>query len=131
MKEDKIMRILAIYVSSVFQSFENFLRTEIDLVGDDVRALFNILQPEYELFTNSVDIEFDDITLKTKLVVRSGNIAIRFDGKSIFSTILGFTLDWGFEHYSEYFSQKLINLSSTKNILSKRDVIDGRLVNGL
>ena len=84
-----------------FQDFESFLRTEIDLVEDDIRlvldefnsgfityklepgiytfndlseALFNILQPEYELFNNSVDNEFDDITMKIKLVLKSGNI---------------------------------------------------------
>ena len=109
MKRDEYMLILAIYNSSIFQDFESFLRTEIDLVDDDIRlvlddynssfityetkpcfytfkdlseAIFNILQTEYELFNNSIDIEFDNITMKTKLVVRSGIIAIRFDKKS-------------------------------------------------
>ena len=67
------MLILAIYFDSVFQDFESFLRTEVDLVEDEIRlisdennsffityelepgfytfkyiskALFNILQPE-------------------------------------------------------------------------------------
>ena len=111
MKDDKYMRILAICISSIFQDFESFLRTEIDLVEDQItlvldeynssfityklepgiytfkdisEAPFNILQPEYELFNNSVDIEFDNITMKIKLVVRSGIIAIRFDEKSFF-----------------------------------------------
>ena len=100
------MRILAIYISSIFQDFESFLRTEVDLVEDDIRlvldennssfityelkpgictfkdhseALFNILQPENELFNSSVDIKLDDITVKTKLVVRLGIIAMRFE----------------------------------------------------
>ena len=74
MEDEQYMRILSIYTSSVFQDFESFLRTQIDLVDDDVRlvldeydssiitykitpgiyifkdlseALFNILQPEY------------------------------------------------------------------------------------
>ena len=74
MKDDRYMKILAGYVSSVFQDFESFLRTEVDLVQDDVKvvldeynssfityeldpgiytfkdtseALFNILQSEY------------------------------------------------------------------------------------
>ena len=55
-------------------------------------ALFNILQPEYELFNNSIDIEIDDITMKTKLIVKPGIIATRFDKKSFFSTILGSTI---------------------------------------
>ena len=115
-KNDEYMRILAVFNSSIFQDFESFLRTEIHLVEDDIRlvldqynsgfitfelksdfytfkdlseVLFTILQPEYELFNNSVVIEFDDITMKTKMVVRSGNIDIGFEEKSFFSTILG------------------------------------------
>ena len=121
MNDGQYMNILAIYTSSVFQDFECFLRTQIDLVEDDVKlvsdeynssfitfelqpgiytfkdiseALFNILQSEYSVPSNSVVIEFDDITRKTKLVVKEGIIAIRFDEKSFFSTILGFTPGW-------------------------------------
>ena len=73
MKDDKYMPILVMYIDSILQKFENFLRTENDLVEDDFRlvldennsnfdtceselgiytfkdlseALFNILQPE-------------------------------------------------------------------------------------
>ena len=49
---------------------------------DISEALFNILHPEYRVYNNSVDIEYDDITMKTKLVVRPGIIAIMFDEKS-------------------------------------------------
>ena len=97
MRDDKNMLIFAGYTKSLFQDFGSYLRTKVDLVEDDIKlvldeynssfitceltlsiytfkhlseALFNILQPEYELFNNSVDIEFDDITMKTKLVVR-------------------------------------------------------------
>ena len=97
MKNGQFMNILAIYTSSVFQDFESFLRTQIDLVESDIKlvldeynssfvtyeldpgiytfkdiseALFNILQSEYPGPTNVIDIEFDDITRKTKLVVR-------------------------------------------------------------
>ena len=73
------MRIWAIYLYSIIQGFESFLRTEIDLVGDDINlalddnisgltttyeiepgmctskdiseALFNILQTEYDFLT--------------------------------------------------------------------------------
>ena len=74
MKVDKYMPILSKYVDSIFQDFESFLRTEIDLIEDYFRlildeynssfityelqhtiytfkdlseALFNIHQPEY------------------------------------------------------------------------------------
>ena len=88
------MRILAIYVVSIFQDFEKLLRRENDLVEDDIRlvldeynssfipyelqsgiytfqdtseALSNILQPEYPASSSVIVIEFDDIILKTKI----------------------------------------------------------------
>ena len=143
MKDDQYMLILSIYVSFIFQDFEIFLRTEIDLFEDDIRlvldeynssfiaydlqlgiytfkdlfeAFFNILQPEYDLFNNSVVIELDDITMKTKLIVRSGIISSKIDEKSFFSTILGFNHGWDYKHYNEHIIQKILNLSSTNKI---------------
>ena len=122
------MNILADYTYSVFQDFESFLRTQIDLVADDIElvldeynsnfntyeltpgiytfkdiseALYNILQSEYLGPGNVIDIEYDDITMKTKLVVGYGIIAIWFDENSFFSTILGFTAGWDYKHYNQ------------------------------
>ena len=94
--------------SFIFQDFESYLRTEIDLVGDDIRLVWdeyhssfvtcelqpgiytfidlsdvfsNIRQPEYPGSRKVIDVEFDDITMKTKFVVRLGIMAIRFDEK--------------------------------------------------
>ena len=158
MKDDKYMEILAGYTSSVFQDFESNLRTEVDLVEDDVKlvldeynssfityeldpgiytckdiseALLKILQPEYDGYHNSIDFEYDDITMKTKLVVKHGIIAIRFDEKSFFSTVLGFTPGWNYKHYNKYISQKVVNLGSTNKIHLKCDVIDGSVVDGI
>ena len=158
MKDDKYMEILAGYTRSVFQDFESYLRTEIDLVEDDVKlvldeynssfityeldlgiytfkdiseGLLKILQPEYDGYHNAIDIEYDDITVKTKLVVKYGILAIRFDEKSFFSTVLGFTSGWDYKHYNEYTSQKILNLGSTNKIHSKCDVIDGSVVDGI
>ena len=158
MKDDQYMKILAICKSSVFQDFESVLRTQIDLVQDDIKlvldeynssfttyeldsgiytfkdiskALFSILQSEYPGPSNVIDIEDDDITMKTKLVVRDGIIAIRFDEKSFFSTILGFTPGWDYKHYKKYTSQKVVNLGNTNKIHLKCDCIDGSVVNGL
>ena len=72
-----------------------------------------------------IDIEFDDTTRKTKLVVKLGNKAIRFDEKSFFSPLSGFTPGWDCKHYNGYISQKIINLKSTNRIHLKTDVIDG------
>ena len=91
------------------------------------KALFNTLKHEYELFNNSVDIEFDDITMKTKLVVRPNIVDIRFDENSFFGTILGFNPYWDFKHYNEYISQKIVNLNATNKIHLKCDFIDSSI----
>ena len=158
MNDEQYMNILAIYTSSVFQDFESFLRTQIDLVDDDIKlvldeynsnfityelapgiysyrdiaeAVFYILQSDYPQSNSEILIRLDDITRKTKLVVRSGIIAIRFDEKSFFSTILGFTPGWDYKHYNQYLSQKIVNLSNTNKIHLKCDAIDGSVVNGV
>ena len=129
MKGDKYMLILARYIESVFQDFESFLRTEIDVVENDIRlvldeysssfvtydlglgiytfkdfsnALFNNLQPEYKLYNNSVDIEYDYIAMETSLTVRLGIIAISLDEKSFSCNVLGFSSVWDYKHYNEY-----------------------------
>ena len=39
MKDDKYLRKIAIYNSSVFRDFASFLGTEVDLVDDDIRLV--------------------------------------------------------------------------------------------
>ena len=158
MKDEHYMNILARYTSSVFQDFESFLRTQIDLIEDDVKlvldeynssfityelepciytfkdfseALLNILQIEYPGPSNMINIDFDDITRKTNLVVNIGIIAIRLDEKSFFSNILGFTPGWDYKHYNKYVSQKIVNLNSTIKIHLKSDAIDGSIQDGV
>ena len=158
MEDGGYMNILARYTDSVFQDFESFLRTQIDLVEDDIKlvldeynsnfntyeltqgiytfidvseALYNIIQSEYPGPANVIDIEYDDITMKTKLVVRYGIIAIRFDEKSFFSSILGFIPGWDYKFYNKYTSQKIVNLGSTNKIFLKCDVIDGSVLDGV
>ena len=158
MKDDKYMPLLAMYVDSVFQDFKNYLRTEIDLVEDDIKlvlyehnskfllrelqpgnhtfkdvseALFNILQSEHPDSSNVNNIEYDDITRRTKLVVRDGIIALRFDEKPFFSTILDFTSGWEYEHYNKYIGQNIANLSSTNKIHLKCDCINGSIQDGV
>ena len=158
MNDEQYMNILAIYSSSVFQDFESFLRTQNDLVEDDIKlvldeynsnfityelapgiysyrdiaeAVFYILQSDYPQSNSEILIRLDDITRKTKLVVRSGIIAIRFDEKSFFSTILGFTPGWDYKHYNQYLSQKIVNLTNTSKTILLCDAIDGSVVNGI
>ena len=40
-KDDKYMNIVAGYVSSVFQDFESYLRTEVDLIEDDNKLVLD------------------------------------------------------------------------------------------
>ena len=159
MKDEQYMNILAIYTRSVFQDFESFLRTQIDLIEEDVKlvldeytssfiscelqpciysyreiseAFFYILQSaEYPQSNSEILIRLDDVTRKTKLVVNSGIIAVTFDEKSFFSTILGFTAGWDYKHYNQHLSQKIVNLSITNKIHLKCDAIDGSVVNGV
>ena len=158
MKDEQYMNISAIYTRSVFQDFESFLRTQIDLVEDDVKlvldeynssfvtyeldpgiynyrdlseALFYILLSEYRQSDSEILIRLDDITRKTKLVVNSGIIAIRFDQNSFLVLSFGFSHGWDYKHYNQYLSQKNVNLSSTNKMHLKCDVIDGSVVNGI
>ena len=158
MNDEQYMNFLAIYTSSVFQDFESFLRSQIDLVEDDIKlvldeynssfityevepglytyrdiseAVFYILQSEYPQSSSEIDIRLDDGTGKTKLVVNSGIIALRFDEMSFFSTILGFSSGWDYKHYHQYLSQKIVNLSNTKKIHLKCDCIDGSIQDGV
>ena len=98
---------------------------------DSSEVLLRFLQSESEGYLNAIDIEFDDITLKTKFVLRPGIIFIKFDDKPFLSTVLGFTPGWDYKNYNEYISQKLENISNTKKIHLKCDFIDGSAVNGL
>ena len=115
--------------NSSFITYENI--PGIYTFKDFSEALFNILQSEYPGPSNVIDIEYDDITMKTKIVVKFGIIAIRFDEKSFFSTVLGFTSGSDFKHYNEYTSQNILNLGSTNKIHLKCNVIIGSVVNDL
>ena len=95
------------------------------------KLFFYILQSEYPQSSTEILIRLDDITRKTKLVVRSGIIAIKFDEKSFFSTILGFTPGCVYKHYNQYLSQKIVTLSNTNKIHLKCDAIDGSVVSGV
>ena len=96
----------AVYHSSISQDFAAYLRTEVDMLEDDIKlvldeyssnfityelelgiyifkdlskSVFNFLQPEYPASSNVIVIELDDITMKTKLVVKDDIIANRID----------------------------------------------------
>ena len=90
------------------------------------------IQPnaEYDK-SDSIIIERDNNTMKTKLIVGFDIIALRFDEKSFFSTILGLAPYCDYKSHNEYVGEKIINLSITNKIHLICDVIDGSVVNGI
>ena len=76
MFEDNILLALDEYNSNfIYCDLSPAIYTFEDLS----EVYFNTLQPDCPGYNSSVDIELDDISMKTKLVVRPGSIAIRFD----------------------------------------------------
>ena len=94
-----------------FLSFLNYNQVST-ILKISLKSLMLILQPEYEGFNTAIDIEFDDIAMKTKLVVRPGVIAIMFDEESFFGAFPGFTPHCVYKNYNEHISQKIVNLST-------------------
>ena len=140
-ENDNYMNIIAVCNRPLFQNLENSLKTEVDLIENDIwlisneynsnfiayeftlgiynfkdlsELLFNIFQTEYPGSINVIDIEFVDISMKTKLIVTLSILTIMFDDKSFFSTSLGFSPPWEYKHYNGYTIQKIINLSTAK-----------------
>ena len=128
MVEDDIKLVLDEYNSS-------FITCELDpgiyTFKDISEALFNVLQSDCAGDCNVIVIEYDNIKMKTKLDIKAGIIAIRFDEKSFFTRILGFTPGCDYKHYNKYISQKIVNLSNTNKIHLNCDAIDGSVVNGV
>ena len=90
----------------------------------------------------SLQVEYDVVTMKTKLVLTrfvSTFGTLGFDEKSFFKTLLGFTTYWDFtptkanhaDSPGNFTSDKILYLSTTDKIRSKCDVIDGSVVNGI
>ena len=104
MVEDDIKLVLDEYNSS-FLSYE--IKPGIYAFKDFSEPVFNILQPKYKAPSNVIVIEYDDITMKSKLVVRDDILAIRFDKKSFFSTIMGFNYGWDCKSYKNTLVRKL------------------------
>ena len=123
------MRLVLDEYNSGFITYE--LKPGICTFKGISEALFNILQPKYKASRNVSVTEFEDITMKTKLVVRDGIMAIGFDENWLFSTILSFNYGWVYKSCNEYNSQKNSNLITTLKRHSKCDCINGSNINGV
>ena len=80
--------------------------------------------------SDSITFDCDNKSLKTKLILNSEINDLRFDEKSSFCNVLGFSPYWDYKSFDENFSVKIVNLRSTNKIDFKVDVIVGSLVNG-
>ena len=93
-----------------------------------------------------IQIEYDDITMKTRIILRhiGGQTkfalgTLRFDERPFFHTLLGFEPYWDYKPTNSNHvaipgvcpSDEILNLSTTNKTHSKCDVIDGSVVNGL
>ena len=93
-------------------------------------VLLGNLHFEYDGVDQTVDIEYDDISMKTELVARPGIIAIKFDERLFFRCILGLIPCWDYKHYNEYISQELISIGKIDKVRQNGVAIDGSIVNG-
>ena len=91
-----------------------------------------------------IQIEYDDISLKTKIILKFKNNerrmfglgTLRFDERSFFHTLLGFEPYWDYKPNHRplpgvFISDKILNLSTTNKIHLKCDCIDGSVQDGV
>ena len=84
--------------------------------------------------TEIIQIEYDDNTMKTKILLKYiggqkmfGLATLRFDEISFFHTLLGFTPQWDYKPSNSsgvYSSNKLLNLNIINKVHLKCNVID-------
>ena len=152
--------LLIIYFGSPFRDFESYLRLVVGLDEDDIQLIlkqynsnFVTYQIPIGIYTfkdiaeaiykiggerGSVRIEYDDISMKTKLIF-DYFLALRFNKKSFFHSLLGFTPYWDYkptngvnsESAGIYISDKILNLNTIDKIHLKCDCIDGSIQDGV
>ena len=86
----------------------------------------------------TIQIEYDDISMKTKIILKYIGErkmfvlgTLRFDERSFFHTLSGFTPYWDYKPPGVYTSDKILNLNTINKIYLKCDVIDGSVVDGV
>ena len=157
---DGYMILLLGYSNSPFRDFESYLRIVVGLDEEDIQLIlkeYNSHFITYELtpgiysiqdisdsihtfsgHTNTIQIDYDDISMKTKIILKyiGGREmfvlgTLRFDKKSFFRTLLGFTPYWDYKLPGVYTSDKILNLNTWNKIHLKCDCIDGSIQDGV
>ena len=142
--------LLKAYGNSSFRDFESYLRIFVGSEEDDIQLIlkqYNEKFVTYELDPGNYTIEdiqkavypldyhegtlqigYDDLNKKVKLKTFE---TLRFDEKSFFHTLLGFTPYWDYKP-GVYTSDKIIlNLNTINKIHLKCDIIDGCIQDGV
>ena len=153
---DGYIILLTGYANSSFRDFESYLRIFVGLEENDIGLIlkqYNEKFITYELdpgnytiedlqkavyplgdHEGTLQIEYDNLNKKTKLILtRFGDTfgTLRFDEKSFFHTLLGFTPYWDYKP-GVYSSDKVIlNLNTINKIHLKCDCIDGSIQDGV
>ena len=162
---DGYIILLRGYARSPFRDFESYLRIVVGLEEDNIQLIlkqYNEKINTYELdpgiytiedlkktvyplgdHEGTLQIEYDDLNKKVKLILtRFGDTfaTLRFDKKSFFHTLLGFTPYWDYKPTNAFFadapgvytSDKIIlNLNTIYKIHLKCDIIDGSVQDGV
>ena len=166
---DGYLLLLRDYSMSLFRDFESYLRIVVGLDEEDIQLIlkeYNSHFITYELtpgiytikdisdaiqtfsgHKEIIEIEYDDISMKTKLFLKFKNTekrlfalgTLRFNEKSFLHTLLGFTPYWEYKPTNSnyvaipgvYISDKFLNLSVTNKIHLKCDCIDGSIQDGV
>ena len=162
---DGYIILLTGYGRSPFRDFETYLRIVIGLEEDNIRLILRQYNEKFITFElepgnyttediqkavypfgdheGTLQIEYDDLDKKVKLILtRFGDNfgTLRFDKKSFFHTLLGFTPYWDNKPTNAIFadapgvytSDKIIlNLNKINKIHLKCDCIDGSIQDGV
>ena len=169
MNADGYMLLLLDYGRSLFRDFESYLRIVVELDEDDIQLnlkeyishfityeltprIYTIQDISDAIQTFSghkviIEKEYDDNSMKTKIILKFKNNkkgffalgTLRFDDRSFFHTLLGFTPFWDYKPTNSnrddipgvYTSNKILNSSSTNKIHLKCDCIDGSIQDGV
>ena len=158
------MILLLGYSRSLFRDFESYSRIVVGLDEEDIRLIlkqYNSHFITYELtpgiytsrdisdaihtfsgHSEIIQYEYDDINMKTKIILKFkkfGLGTLRFDERSFFHTLLGFTPYWDYKLTNSnhdaipgvYTSDKILNLNTINKIHLKCDCIDGSIQDGV
>ena len=147
---DGYIILLTGYANSSFRDFESYLRIFVGLEEDDIQLILKQYNEKFVTYKldpgnyniediqkavyflgdheGTLQIEYDDLNKKIKLKTFE---TLRFDKKSFFHTLLGFTPYWDYKP-GVYTSNKIIlNLNTINKIHLKCDIIDGSIQDGI